>query len=206
MNAPSERRALGAIHAELAAVRRRRVVVFVAYLFLTAAVLAALSTVPAEAKGGAPRDGTWTAALLLLFAGSGAATAVALGVLLVRRAAAYAIGGAAFAALVAGLALAVDPTFGVVVPAARCFAFGTGVAAAVMLGLGVVSGRVWRRFPDPSLFLAIGVTGVAVAFLHLRCPSTDALHLFGSHLTPIVVLYFAGRFASRARERILREA
>ncbi|MEQ9502660.1 MAG: hypothetical protein RIT81_37660 [Deltaproteobacteria bacterium] len=200
-HAPS---AVDVIHRDLSAFGRRRAVALVGYLALAALLLGAFLLAPSK-KPTLERDGPWMVALALVFAGSALCTAIALGVPLVRRMTAYSLGAVGLASVFAGLFLTVDPTAIGGAPGPQCFAFGSAVSAVAMVALGVVSGRVWRRFPDPTFFIATGVTGVGIAVLHMRCPNGEPLHLFGFHATPLILLFLVTRFVVRARTRLLQD-
>lgn len=85
---------------------------------------------------------------------------------------------------------------------AHCFAVGTGFSAVAMVVLGAVSGRLWRRFPDPGLLLALSTTFVGVLALHMNCAARDPLHLVVFHVGPMAVLYGGARFLVRSREQL----
>ncbi len=196
--------AVEAIRRDLDALGRRRRIAFAAYLGLATVLLAAFYLAPSK-KPVLERDLMWMVSLLAVFLGSALCTSVAVGVPLVKRMTAYNLGAIGLAGVLAGLVLTVDPAAVGMTTGPQCFAFGSAIAAVAMIALGVVSGRVWRRFPDPTFFIATGVTGVGIAVLHMRCASGEASHLFGFHLTPLIALFLITRFVVRARTRLLSE-
>lgn len=179
-----------------------------AFMAVVGALLGLLAMSPL--KPGAVRDDVWLAALLLLLLGTGTTVALGVGVPLVSRRVYVSAGFGAGVLMLAGVAIAGDPSLlferAGVAMGIRCFVFGSVISGAAMVALGLLSGRVWRRFPDPGLLLAVGVTGVGIAGLHLRCAITDPAHLFLYHVTPLVLLYAATRFLVRLRERTLRDS
>lgn len=193
--------AVEAIRQDLAAHRRRRAGAVLAYAGLIAVGLVGLATAPGPID--VERDVIWLGALLLLFVGSTAATALAVGIPLLRRAPLYLASAASAFAMLGGLGLAAMPNVAGGQAGMKCFAFGSVISVVAVVILGVLSGRYWRRFPSPAFLLAVGVTGVGLAVLHLRCPSTEAGHLFGFHLTPVVLLFALTTLIVRARESLL---
>ncbi|MEM1023966.1 MAG: hypothetical protein AAGD10_00090 [Myxococcota bacterium] len=85
---------------------------------------------------------------------------------------------------------------------AKCFAVGTGFSAVAMITLGAVSGRLWRRFPDPGLLLALSTTFVGVMALHMNCAARNPIHIVVFHVGPLIVLYFCARGLVRVRDNI----
>lgn len=193
--------AVEAIRRDLGALGHRRRIALVAYLALASVLLVAFYLAPSK-KPVLERDLMWTLALLSVFLGSALCTSVAIGVPLVKRFTAYNLGAIGLAAILAGLVLTVDPAVVGTSTGPGCFTFGSVIAAVAMVALGVVSGRVWRRFPDPTFFIATGVTGVGIAVLHMRCGSAEASHLFGFHLTPLLGLFLVTRFVVRRVARL----
>lgn len=154
--------------------------------------------------GMAMREPLWVASFGLLLTGSLLGASLTIGVPHISRSLVYVMAGLMVAGCLGALYLVVD----LAAPASTgmpCFMYGTGVSAVAMVGLGLISGGVWRRFPDPSFVLALGATGVGLAALHIHCPGVDALHLFGFHLGPLVVVYLLAFFALRLRSRILAD-
>jgi len=85
---------------------------------------------------------------------------------------------------------------------AECFAFGTSISAVAMVVLGAVSGRLWRRFPDPGLLLALSTTFVGVMALHMNCAAHNPIHIVVFHLGPLAILYLGARFLVRFRDQL----
>jgi len=132
-------------------------------------------------------------------------TALAVGMPLLHGHRLAAATAAAVGILVAGLFMASD--FGS--PDAWtfhgpiCFGVGTAISGVFMLILGALSGRLWRRFPDPAAFIAVGATAVGLLALHLRCGNDHPLHVVAFHVGPLLLLYLAARVLTRIRVRAL---
>lgn len=200
--------ALEMIRQDLRDLDRRRRTALLAYLALLAALLGVFFVLP-EKPNALPRDGGWAFAFGLMVFGVVLAASVTVGYPLVSRPAVHAITGLIGLGAVAALWLTMDPSTGGPAEAVRagmpCFAFGTVISGVAMLGLGVLSGSLWRRFPNPGVPLALGMTGVGLATLHMRCGGSDPLHLFGFHLTPLFVIYGLAHFAVRKRNALAAE-
>lgn len=155
------------------------------------------------------RDGAWMVSFGLLLAGTLLGTMVTIGYPLFSRAAVYGVSLLMAAGCLVAILITVD--FGATGPAnpvragMPCFVHGTAMSIAAMLVLGVVSGRVWRRFPDPGFSMALGMTGVGLAALHMQCGGVDPLHLFAFHLSPLIGVYALAHFAVRTRNDLSRE-
>ena len=191
------------IRADLRQLRQQRWRALVVYLAVLALFAGALLVRPAPGPAGA-RDLGWTIGLAALFFGAAASTALAIGVPLLHGRRLWVALGAGSAVMAGGLAAALDlegsawGRHGHV-----CFAFGTAVSALFMLILGALSGRLWRRFPDPAALIALGTTAVGMVALHLRCESTHVLHVLGFHVTPLAVLFLGARALTRLRLSLL---
>lgn len=191
------------IRADLQQLRQQRWRALVVYLAVFALFSGALLTRPAPDPDAA-RDLGWAAGLAALFFGAAASTALAMGVPLLHGRRLWAALGASVAVMAGGLAVALDldgsawGRHGHV-----CFAFGTAISALFMLILGALSGRLWRRFPDPAALIALGTTGVGMVALHLRCESTHVVHVLGFHVTPLAVLFLGARALTRLRQSLL---
>ena len=146
----------------------------------------------------------WWVSFGMLLCGALLGASITLGVPRLSRKFVYVVAGLMTAGCLGALGLVVQPHADHTT-SMPCFMYGTGVSAVAMVALGLISGSVWRRFPDPTFVLAMGATGVGLAALHVHCPGVDALHLFGFHLGPLVVIYALSHFVLRARERILRD-
>jgi hypothetical protein len=197
--------ALPEIQADLRRIRAQRRWALGAYVAALALFLAQLRPRGSAVDG--ELDLAWVLGFVGLLTGAVGAAALALGVpLLHGRQLAGAL-GLSLALMGLGLAAALDvhpDTWWEHGP--MCFAFGTGISAFFMLVLGALSGRLWRRFPDPAAMIAIGTTAVGMLALHLKCPSTHAGHVLLFHLTPLAVLFVAARALSRLQRGLLEDA
>ena len=191
------------IHRDLDGIRRRRRVALGGYLALLIVFALALALAPAPLTA-FTRNARWGISLIALFVASTLGTGLALGVPFVRsRAAFFGLSGLAGATLVGGLLGMVEwaPLGSAnLATGAKCFWFGTILSSIAMVALGVASARMWRRFPDPGLPAAIGLTAVGVMALHFRCGGSDMVHLLGFHLAPVLVVYGVARATTRARD------
>lgn len=200
--------ALEQIHGDLRDLKKQRRTALGVYVVVVLA-LVLLAFLPPAGPMALPRDTGWGVALTLLLGGTLLGAVVTIGYPWVRRNTAIALSLLTILGCLAALLMTMD------VHAARpahpvqagmhCFMFGGAVSAASMALLGMVSGRVWRRFPDPGIALAMGMTGVGLAALHLRCGGQDPLHLLGFHLGPLLVIYALAHLAVRTRLRLIRE-
>lgn len=191
------------IRADLRRLRQQRWRALVVYLAVFALFSGALLFRPGPGPAGA-RDLGWTVGLAALFFGAVASTALALGVPLLHGRRFWAALGTGLTVMAGGLAAALDldgSAWGRHGPV--CFAFGTAVSALFMLILGALSGRLWRRFPDPAALVAVGTTTVGMVALHLRCESTHVLHVLAFHVTPLAVLFLGARWLTRLRLSLL---
>jgi hypothetical protein len=195
--------ALGHIRSDLERVRRRRSFALACYVVVFALLVGGLLVAPPQAAS-IPRSASWMLTLGGLFLSSVLAASAAIGVPLWRERTMFIATAVAGLALGGALALIVDWR-APVTTGTKCFAYGAFVSAVAMIVLGALSGRVWRRFPDPGWLLAISVTGVGLTALHFACPATDALHVYAYHLGPVLLAYALARVALRARETLLRE-
>jgi hypothetical protein len=187
------------IRADLQDLRRARHGAFGLYVLLLGAFLIAAQMFSASPS----QPGLWTAALLMFAAGALGSAGLALGVPLLHGTPLRIALGASLALMVAGLLMVVKPGTAVAWDhGPGCFIYGTGVSAVAMVVLGAVSGRLWRRFPDPGFMLAVATTGVGVMALHMRCPSDNVVHLLLFHLGPLAVLYAAARTLTAMRSRV----
>ncbi len=204
MSAKSHLDALPHIRADLRRLRADRIRALGLYLAIFALFFVALMAT--DSGLGQRHDLKWALGLVGLFLGAAGSVALAMGVpLLHGRRLALALGGS-LAVMLGGLALAVDMESD---PAWKhgpmCFTFGTAISALFMVILGALSGRLWRRTPDPGFMIAVGTTAAGIAYLHSRCDSTHVLHVLFFHVTPLVVLYAAARWLTRVRLQLLRE-
>jgi len=194
--------ALPTIREDLAQLRRQRRRSLGIYLGLLAIFSAVLFRGP---TGNAAPDAGWYLGLAGLFAGATASTALAIGVPLLHGSKLAVALGSSLGLMLAGLAGAMDydPSAEWVHHGPICFVFGTVVSALFMVILGALSGRLWRRFPDPGAMIAVGTTAVGMLALHLRCESTHVLHVLAFHLTPLALLYWGARRLTRLRLSLL---
>lgn len=198
--------AIEMIRQDLRELGRRRRRALLVYLGILAALLGFFFLLPAK-PGALPRDGAWTVAFSLLVLAVVLAASVTIGYPLVSRPAVYTLTLIIGVAAIVALWLTMDPAASshdhAVQAGMPCFAFGTAIGAVAMLGLGALSGSLWRRFPNPGVPLALGMTGVGLAALHMRCGGADPVHLFGFHLTPLFVIYLLAHFAVRTKDALL---
>lgn len=196
------------IRRDLERLRRDRTVTLFAYLAITGLFLAWAFISPTSEQA-LERSATWYVALLLMFVASAGGTALTIGVPLVSQNALFAASGLLTALLLGALLLVMDfSSAGPSDPWAAggpCFWHCTVVSGAGMLGLGFLSGRLWRRFPNPGWLLAVGLTGVGISALHMRCGGSDPFHLLVFHLGPMLLLYALARGLVWLREFVLRE-
>ncbi|MEM7679274.1 MAG: hypothetical protein AAF449_25140, partial [Myxococcota bacterium] len=154
------------------------------------------------------RSTNWYIALLLMFAASVGGAALTIGVPLVSRTTLWSAIGVIGVTLLSALLLVMDFTSsGLDDPWAtgtKCFVYCTVISGVAMLALGFLSGRLWRRFPDPGWVLALGLTGVGLSALHMQCGGSDPVHLLVFHLGPVFLLYAMARGLIRLREYVLR--
>ncbi|HJL42288.1 MAG TPA: hypothetical protein RMG48_13390 [Myxococcales bacterium LLY-WYZ-16_1] len=199
---PSNQRAVDGIRRDLRNLARARKLSLGAYLLLLAALMLSLHALPAGVN---PESGAWGWALAAFVAGSAVSAGLALGVPLVHG---WAFSGAlagGVTLMVGGLAVASAVQHdGTAAPHAgpACLASGTLFSGLAMLVLGAVSGRLWRRFPDPGFALALATTFAGVMVLHMRCGDFSPGHLFGFHLTPLAFMYVLARGLTRLRMRL----
>lgn len=200
--------AVGQIRSDLRTLKQRRGVALAGYAALLAAWMGLtwLQPAPDAADG---RDAVWGLALALLLTGTLVGVAITLGLPLVSQRWVSAAAGGVALGTVAALLMTVVPGGPRPEDQLRagmpCFLFGTGTSGLAMLVLGILSGRLWRRFPNPALVMALGMTGVGLALLHMRCGATDPVHLFVFHLGPLGLIYGAAHRMVRARDRLARE-
>ncbi|MCB9655927.1 MAG: hypothetical protein H6729_17510 [Deltaproteobacteria bacterium] len=201
---PSPNQVVEAIHDELTQLRDRRRRALVGYLGLMAALVTLLALKPPKMPG-LERNSAWVAELALFFLGNAIAASLAIGVPLVTRGRAYALGLFSAVLVIGGLAGVVDWSAPFVVafgPGMKCFVHGTLLTTVAMAALGILSARLWRRFPNPSLFVAIAAASIGVIALHVACGAQDFVHLFGFHLTPAFVAFGLARALERARLKL----
>lgn len=199
--------ALEQIRRDLRDLEQRRRVALGTYLGLLAVFVAVFFLQPTGPRA-LVRDAGWLLAFGLLLAGALLGAVVTIGYPLISRLAVYVVSALMASGCAAALLLTVDTSAASAPVSAGipCFLHSTAVSAAAMLALGAISGRVWRRFPDPGFPLALGATGVGLATLHMRCGGVDPLHLFGFHLGPLLALYALAHYLVRAREDLSRDA
>ncbi len=195
------------IRRDLQRLRRDRAVTLFGYVVIIALFLGFLFLSPVG-EHALERSATWYVALILMFVASAGGAALTIGVPLVSRGVLLGAGATILGALVAALLLIMD--FSATVPddpwaaGAKCFIHCTIISGAAMLALGFLSGRLWRRFPDPGWVLAVGLTGVGLSALHMQCGGSDPVHLVVFHLGPVLLLYGMARALIRLREYVLR--
>ena len=183
--------------------RRGRAIAFTIYLAVFALLVTGLLLAPAKPEA-IPRSVSWMLTLCGLMLSSVLAASAAIGVPLWRERMVFVATAIAGLALGGALALVVRWDAPVTM-GTKCLAYGAFVSAVAMIVLGALSGRVWRRFPDPGWLLAISVTGVGVTALHITCPAVDALHVYAFHLGPVLLAYGLARAALRTREKLLHD-
>ena len=196
------------IRRDLERLRRDRTITLFGYVAIMAVFLGFLFLSPVG-EHALERSATWYVALLLMFVASAGGAALTIGVPLVSRSVLIGAGSAMLAALIAALLLVMD--FTATAPSnawslgAKCFVHCTMISGAAMIALGFLSGRLWRRFPDPGWVLALGLTGVGLSALHMQCGGSDPVHLLVFHLGPVLLLYGMARGLIRLREYVLRD-
>ncbi|MBK8010750.1 MAG: hypothetical protein IPK13_05330 [Deltaproteobacteria bacterium] len=201
---PSPNHIVEAIHDELTRLRVRRLRALAGYLALMAAVVTLLAISPRKMPG-LVRDTAWMAELGLFFLGNAIAASLAVGVPLVSRGRAYALGVLSAALIVGGLAGVIDwsaPVEWAFGPGMKCFVYGTLLTTVAMTALGVLSARLWRRFPNPSFFVAVATSAIGIIALHVACGAQDVVHIFGFHLTPGFVAFGFASALERARLKL----
>ena len=199
--------AVAHIHTELGRLKRHRLVVLGLSLTLVLGVCL-LAFFSQENIAPRAEHGRWLLALWILGACTVVATSAAIGVPLVRGSWFNALGLGSLFGLLIAMAIATDwgsRTAPPVAAGVKCFTFGTGASVVAMVVLGIISGRTWRRFPNPGLALAVGATAFSAILLHIRCGGAHPLHLFGFHLTPFLVSYAASRSLLKLREQVLQD-
>ncbi len=194
------------IHRDLRRLRRDRAVTLLGYLAIVSVFLAFVFLIPAGDHA-LERNLSWYVALLLMFAASAAGASLTIGYPLVSRSVLLGASVVLVLMLAAALLLIMDFTSG---PAplnagATCFFHCTLISGGAMLALGFLSGRLWRRFPNPGWVLALGLAGVGLSALHMQCGGADPIHLLVFHLGPVVLLYMVARALIRLREFVLRD-
>lgn len=204
MTVPSALEALPRIRDDLRHVRRQRWRALAVYLLVFGLFVGFLWGRPAPGPGGS-RDLSWHVGLVAMLVGAAASTGLAMGVPLVHgRRLGWSI-GLAVTLMLGGLVAAVDfeSPQGWTDHGPICFAVGTVISALFMIILGALSGRLWRRFPDPAALIAMGTTGVGIVALHLRCGNANPLHLLAFHVAPLAVLFVGARALTRLRLSLL---
>jgi len=195
------------IKRDLGRLRRDRVVTLIGYVAIIAVFLTFAFLRPTH-EHALDRSTNWYIALLLMFAASVGGAAITIGVPLISQTALWSTIGVIMATLVAALLLVMDFTSsGLDDPwaaGAQCFIKCTLISGVAMLALGFLSGRLWRRFPDPGWVLALGLTGVGLSALHMQCGGSDPVHLLVFHLGPVFLLYAMARGLIWLREYVLR--
>ncbi len=195
------------IRRDLRRLRRDRVIMLAGYIVIISAFLG-FTFFSHAGEYALERTPTWYFALVLMFLSSAGGAALTIGIPLVSRRALLTAGAVILAAILGALLLVMD--FQAAMPEDplgagwHCFVSCTMVAGASMLALGFLSGRLWRRFPDPGWILALGLTGVGLSALHMRCGGTDPVHLIVFHLGPVLLLYGLARGLIALREFVLR--
>lgn len=194
------------IHRDLAELKRRRALGLSTYAGIIAVFFGILWF--RRSTEGLPHDPAWVVAFVALLIAALLGAAITIGYPLVSRTMVHVLALMVGAICIGALLLVMDPT---ITPASDpvragmpCFMYGTGVAALAMIVLGILSARVWRRFPDPGFTLALGMTGVGLAALHLQCDHATPLHLFVFHLAPLAVVYLLAHYIVRRRNRLVR--
>ena len=200
---------LSDIRSDLRRLKRRRGSALLTYSAALTVFLAALVLGPTR-PGVLVRDGTWILAFALMLSAVLMGAAVTVGAPLVGRRWVYGVGALMALGTLAALAVTMVPAApgpeDHLVAGLPCFLFGTTTSGLAMLGLGAISGRLWRRFPNPRFVLALGMTGVGLAGLHVRCGGVHPVHLVAFHLGPLAVLYVVAHLLVRAREGLARDA
>lgn len=193
------------IRRDLADLKRRRALALTTYVGIIAVFFGILWIMPGPSL---QRDLPWMIAFAALLAAALLGAAVTIGYPLVSRTTVHLLAGAVAVVCVGALLLVMDPTATTAANPVNegmpCFVYGTGIAAIAMIVLGVISGRVWRRFPDPGFPLALGMTGVGLAALQLQCGHSAPLHLFAFHLAPVAVVYALAHYVVRRRNEIMQ--
>jgi hypothetical protein len=195
--------ALAHIQSDLAVLRRRRGIAFAVYLVVFAVLVTGLLLAPPKPEA-MPRGVDWMLALGGVLLSSVLATSATVGLPLWRERTLFLLTALAGLGIGGALAFIIDWNAPVTL-GTKCFAYGAFVSAVAMIALGALSGRLWRRFPDPGWLLAISVAGVGVVALHFSCAAHDAVHVYAFHLGPMLLAYALARLALRTRETLLRE-
>ncbi len=195
--------AIAHIRADLDGLRRRRRTAVALFLGLMSLAVAGLLLGPQKPQA-LPRTSVWAVTLAGLFLSSTAAIAAGVGVPLFRARMFRGVTVAAGLGLAGAFAVLADwdapMTMGV-----KCLAYGTFVSAVAMILLGALSGRLWRRFPDPGWILALGIAGTGAIALHFSCAMVDPVHLYLFHLGPVLLVYALVRSALKTREALLHD-
>ncbi len=180
------------------------------YISLLVLVLTVLGTLPRKDTA-LERDGVWFAVLFELFVSAAVCGALVVGFPLLKRKTFFLVGGLSGVGLLGGI-LAImrwgplSVGAGFVGMGMKCFMYGTTFSTIALIALGFISGRLWRKFPDPGLLIAVGVTSVGMSALHFRCGSTDLFHLLGFHLSPMLIAYGVARLAIQLRLKLLEDS
>ena len=195
--------AVAQIRSDLNQLQQRRRLALISYIATLGLILVALGLLPAK-ETSLERNGPWFVALAALVVAAVVCGSAAIGIPLMRRKTFFMVGGLGATGLVGGLVAVMlwspsaQGTMGM-----KCFMYGTTFSTIALVILGFISGRLWRKFPDPGLIIAIGVTAVGVCALHFSCGGTDPVHLFGFHLTPLLVAYGLARLATLVRQKLI---
>lgn len=180
------------------------------YVALLVLVLTVLGTLPRKDTA-LERDGVWFAVLFELFVSAAVCGALVVGFPLLKRKTFFLVGALSGLGLFGGVLammhwgpLSIGAGF--VGMGMKCFMYGTTFSTIALIALGFISGRLWRKFPDPGLLIAVGVTAVGMSALHFSCGSTDPFHLIGFHLSPMLVAYGVARLAIQLRLKLLEDS
>ena len=195
------------IRRDLAELKRRRIVALGTYVLI---IIGFFGVLMMRSRGPVPYDASWLAAFSGLLLAALLCAVVTIGIPLLSRKVVYLSTGVAALLCVGALAVAMDPNLSPgphpVGNGMPCFMYGTTVAAIAMAVLGLISSRVWRRFPNPGFLIALGTMGVGLAALHLHCSFQEPLHLFGFHLAPLAVIYLLAHRLVHKRNQLMADA
>jgi hypothetical protein len=190
------------IQADLADLRRRRALGFLAFTVLLSLLVLGLVLAP-QKSGSIPRGLEWMLSLGAVALVAALAMSATLGLPLWSERALSWLTVSAGLGLAGALALIVEwdapATIGL-----ACVGVATAVSAVAMVAIGAATGTLWRRFPDPGWLLAISVASLSVLVLHFDCGETNAVHVYGFHLGPMLLAYGLARVAVSSQWKLQR--